>query len=296
MNVAQFHLYGILSALPVRLKMNLFEPSAPPRTRARNRIHAVAIWWTWSKAFRQELPDLLEFAKAEGVAPQIAHIPGLRRYDYTFSAIHSEAGIRWADKLRPWALALDRVRTAERIILMRDLLLPRMSSADLRILFSGFRDALTPNLVDASGTLYAPLGDVGGEPTEFPLHCDLYIPQRLWNVFDDVASIGQSGSSIFLQTSEMLTLAKQSGVGPGDVRQLRDSLQVSNRDCYDEFYRLLYSNHPGFSELDRKMRTICFRIRLQRGEAYLIDDRIWMHGRTLTARSVTENRLHRLIF
>jgi len=40
--------------------------------------------------------------------------------------------------------------------------------------------------------LYAPL--TPGNNGEFPLHCDMYIPKRLFNVFDDVPD-DDSGAS-----------------------------------------------------------------------------------------------------
>ncbi len=179
---------------------------------------------------------------------------------------------------------------------MRDLKEPGLSSHDIRLLFTGLRDAITPNTHDTRGALYAPLGDTGGDPTEFPLHCDLYAPKHLWNVFDDVAHNDRSGASIFLSTSDMLQMARESGVELSKIKQLGSFIRSGDGDHYDEFYSLLYSDAPGFPILDKRMRAASFRIRLQCGEGYLINDRIWMHGRTLTNRSVTRNRLHRLVF
>jgi hypothetical protein len=171
-----------------------------------------------------------------------------------------------------------------------------MSSDDLRLLFAGLRDALTPDVSNHSGALYAPLGDTGGEPSEFPLHCDLYVPVRLWNLFDEVPAKGRSGSSIFLRTSDLTALATRCGVPAAIRTQIKDCLKGDGRDRYDEFYSLLYDDTPSGQELDRLMRSASYRIRLQRGEGYLIHDRLWMHGRTITEHTVTRNRLHRLTF
>ena len=181
-------------------------------------------------------------------------------------------------------------------MLLRDLLLPGMNSDDMRLLFTGLRDALTPNIHDTNGALYAPLGHTGGAPSEFPLHCDLYVPVRLWNVFDEVPAAGRGGSSIFLRTTELMALAAQCGVPNATRIQLNDCLKIDGRDRYDEFYGLLYNDTPSSRELDRRMRSASYRIRLNRGEGYLIHDRIWMHGRTMTENTVTRNRLHRLTF
>jgi hypothetical protein len=181
-------------------------------------------------------------------------------------------------------------------MLLRDLLLPGMSSEDIRLLFTALRDALTPDTRRTNGALYAPLGDTGGAPTEFPLHCDLYVPKRLWNVFDDVPATGRSGSSIFLPSSRMLSLAVECGVPSQPVSLLKRCLRNNTGDRYDEFSELLYGEGESFVMLDRRMRSEAFRIRFHRGEGYMIDDRVWMHGRTLTSRSVTRNRLHRLVF
>ncbi len=276
--------------------MKLFQSIAPPSERRSNRIHAVAEWWTWSDSFCESLPSILEMARNPSLKPRISRIPGLKRYDYTYSALHTDAGRCLAEALSPWAASLQRLKPRAGLWLMRDLMLPGMTSADLRLLFTGLRDALTPNVTDNTGALYAPLGDTGGPPTEFPLHCDLYVPQRLWNVFDDVPATGRRGASIFLRTTDLLKFADESGVSSSDQHELRAYLKPGHGDRYDAFYSLLYSDRPGFAELDKRMRAASFRIRLKRGEAYLLDDRTWMHGRTLTARSVTRNRLHRLVF
>lgn len=274
----------------------IFEPTTAPSSRSGNRIHAVASWWTWSNDFRRELQEWLQSSLAVNYRPRTARIPGLKRYDYTFSALHCEAGRAISKKLLPWASSLHAVKPGNRIMLLRDLLLPGMSSDHLRRLFTGLRDALTPDTVTASGALYAPLGDTGGAPSEFPLHCDLYVPVRLWNVFDEVPAAGRGGSSIFLRTSDLMALANQCGVSKATRTQIKDCLKGDERDRYDEFYRLLYEDTPSNHELDRRMRSVSYCIRLYRGEGYLIHDRLWMHGRTMTEHRVTRNRLHRLTF
>jgi alpha-ketoglutarate-dependent taurine dioxygenase len=80
------------------------------------------------------------------------------------------------------------------------------------------------------------------------------------------------------------------------VRELDGCLKGKEEDRYDAFYGMLYGDSAAHLLLDRRMRSACFKIRLRRGEGYLINDRRWMHGRTMTARSVTRNRLHRLTF
>jgi hypothetical protein len=274
----------------------IFEAAASPRSRSGNRIRTAASWWTWSRAFREELPGWLESARDARCRPRTARIPGLKGYDYTFSALHGEAGRSLARKLLPWAASLQRVNPGNQIMLLRDLLVPGMNSDDMRLLFTGLRDALTPNTHDTDCALYAPLGHTGGAPSEFPLHCDLYVPVRLWNVFDEVPAAGRGGSSIFLRTSEMMVLAAQCGVPQTTRLQLKDCLKSYGHDRYDEFYGLLYNDTPSSRELDRRMRSASHRIRLNRGEGYLIHDRVWMHGRTMTENTVTRNRLHRLTF
>lgn len=276
--------------------MNIFQTAPVPPSRRNNRMNSVARWWTWSDEFRSELPALISLARSFKLSPRIHRINGLKRYDYTFSFHHLPEGKKFRDRLAPWAESLQRINPDQEIWMMRGLERPGMTSQDIRIVFTGLRDALTPNIKDARGALYAPLGDTGGDPTEFPLHCDLYVPDRLWNVFDDVTLNTRSGASIFLRTADMLQMARECGVMPLDSRQLGSFLKSGGSDRYDQFYSLLYSNKPGFAKLDKRMRTASYRISLKRGEGYLINDRIWMHGRTMTSRSVTRNRLHRLVF
>lgn len=280
----------------MKKRRSLFEPVAVPNSRCRNRIHEAASWWTWSEDFRECLPTWLHEAQGAGYRPRTARIPGLKRYDYTFSALHCESGKALSDRLAPWAENLRGVKSGTRIMLLRELLLPGMTSDDLRLLFTALRDALSPDITSPDGALYAPLGDTGGAPSEFPLHCDLYVPRRLWNVFDEVPSTGNSGASVFLRTADLARLALECGIPKRTRDALKSCLTSEGRDRYDEFYSLLYASTPESDELDRRMRAAAYRIRLKRGEGYLIDDRVWMHGRTMTERSVTRNRLHRLTF
>jgi hypothetical protein len=66
---------------------------------------------------------------------------------------------------------------------------------------------------------------------------------------------------------------------------------------YTEFFNLLHGHeHSWVNELDKKFRARQMRIKMKKGEGYLINDRMWLHGREPTALPVTKKRLHRFIF
>jgi hypothetical protein len=134
---------------------------------------------------------------------------------------------------------------------------------------------------------------------DFPLHCDLYIPQYLWNVYEETAP-GRQGASTFLPVSILLDkLAVQVRSLPGRKReQLRKLIQVENyKDRYDALFALLYGVENSWSaELKDRMHKECMQIKFAKGQGYMIHDRSWLHGKTRTFGHVTAKRLHRLIF
>lgn len=72
---------------------------------------------------------------------------------------------------------------------------------------------------------------------------------------------------------------------------------ADREDHYTEFFNLLHSReHEWVKELENKLHVMQMQIKLEKGESYLIHDRMWLHGRETASMPVTEKRLHRLIF
>ncbi len=128
---------------------------------------------------------------------------------------------------------------------------------------------------------------------DFPLHSDLYPPAILFNVFDRVPD-DNSGASLFLP---MKSLEQMLGRWPVAQRRLAQLLAPeTNEDRYEEFYDFLHGSHPWVESVEKAMSSEQLVVRFSRGQAYMVNDRLWLHGRCAPAGRVTSARLHRLIF
>ncbi|MEJ7609069.1 MAG: hypothetical protein WKF37_23045 [Bryobacteraceae bacterium] len=70
----------------------------------------------------------------------------------------------------------------------------------------------------------------------------------------------------------------------------------AGHDRYDELFDILHGVHPWSFKLRRALLASQIRIKLYRGEGYLLDDRKWLHGRDPQSTGVDTSRMHRLAF
>jgi hypothetical protein len=151
----------------------------------------------------------------------------------------------------------------------------------------------TGNVLSAMHTSLTPTG-----PCEFPLHADLYPPQLLLNIYDDVRP-GTGGASTFLRQSRLYRLLAECGV-PERLRTLiRAVLRgIPDHDLFTLAFSLLHDEHgqPWSRALQDALARHRYMITLTRGQGYLLDDRQWLHGRDRISVPVKRSRLHRLIF
>ena len=146
--------------------------------------------------------------------------------------------------------------------------------------------------------LYAPLGTTGSGAGAFPLHADLYVPEILWIIFDEVPQ-GRSGASLFAPASALLGLLDQVPEIPAATRALvRACFEgPAVEDQFDTLFSLLYGGRELWRRtLRRSLRVYQVQIKLHRGQGYLLHDRAWLHGRATPRGGVAAERLHRLIF
>jgi hypothetical protein len=234
----------------------------------------------------QEVPRLRE--------PNFIHLRGGKPYDYTFSLDTSVAlDKQLVRDLTPFVKDLYNLPVSNSIILFDAMLGEHLSERGLHLLFAFFRDALASLSGDPMSALYAPLR---GTQNAFPVHSDLYVPQVLFNVFDDVPN-DSSGATLFLSGEEFTQLLpKVKSLPPTDREKIVQILHGdSAEDHYEEFYGLLYLNFWS-KELIKKIKPKLLRMKLYSGQGYLIDDRVWLHGRERVKGGVSQKRLHRLIF
>ena len=138
----------------------------------------------------------------------------------------------------------------------------------------------------------------------FPLHADLYVGRKLLTIFEDVA-VDDTGMSLLLTADDFFNAMKDIASMPESVRELAKHLLAGmhSEDRFEEFYSLLYGSGDGFErnpnpwsdELRVAMDALCSRISLS-GARYLLNDRLWLHGRTAPSGGVSMRRMHRLAF
>jgi hypothetical protein len=279
--------------------MDIFQRIDAPRKQASLAINSHANWYTWS-------PHLLPVFKAWGRFARSHRPPRLRHvlrgesfYDYTYTMQHGTLpDPDLARQIRLIAEGLQKLRLGRKITLLTELLSTSLGARALHFLLAHVRDILAELGGDNHDALYAPLGSTGKDQKAFPLHADLYRARVLLNIFDRVPK-GGSGASLFLPVSVFRQLLLEvPGCPTAAVRNLKRCLSEEvTTDRYHQFYSLLYGSHEAWArELRGSMRKCQFRIRLERGQGYLIHDRKWLHGREAPEGGVSKWRLHRLVF
>lgn len=230
--------------------------------------------------------------------PKLVHLRRRQQYDYTYTLSHA--------RLRDSALGCDiaslasellRWQVPQAILLFSGLVNKQIGGRTLHYILSALRDAIVDQKASPWAALYAPLGDVG-EAKEFPLHCDMYVPELLWNVFEDVPADG-SGASMFLRTEVMFdTISAMKSFPNARARKIRSCLESrQTSDRFQWLYDQLHGSwHPWTRELERHFASKRERMVFARGEGYLLHDRRWLHGRERPSGVVSTKRVHRLVF
>ncbi|WP_146165956.1 hypothetical protein [Stenotrophobium rhamnosiphilum] len=225
------------------------------------------------------------------------NIRGCAPYSTTYHPDKDPRKATYWPLLLDFAKSLDDWRISDKMILFRDMFPAALDSRKMRVLFSLLRVAVTEIYGDQRASLSAPVTperkDLG-----FPLHADLFLSSKLWLIFDDVPD-DKSGASLFMSRQNLLHLLKKQPKFPvsalKDVRQLMCG-KVS-RDSFDKLFRILHGGANEWSdELSLSLQKAAMKIRLRRGEGYLMDDRRWLHGRDAATRPVAAWRFHRLTF
>jgi hypothetical protein len=108
------------------------------------------------------------------------------------------------------------------------------------------------------------------------------------------------GASHFVTTANLIN-KHMPGLGTINTRTIRRAERIlkdeKGKDRYEEFYSLLYDEDQRWSaELQKVLfkESICQKF--NKGQGYMINDRVWMHGRGATKGLVNGKRLHRLVF
>jgi hypothetical protein len=254
-------------------------------------------WYTWSESFRDFVRRLIPDLRRLG-DPPLVEIPGADDYNWSFSfspSVLSSEGMR--RELRAFAGMLQVFSVPRGLVLLDDLLDEQFDTREIQALFALLRGALVEQASDPWAALYTPLGESGPKAGAFALHSDLYAPEVLINVFDCVPA-DDSGASLFFPVAELseVLLSVKSLRRTERARILEIFREDSRADRFDELFDLLHGSHPWKRELERALASRLTRVRLGRGQGYLLQDRQWLHGRDAPTGGVPEHRVHRLAF
>jgi len=273
----------------------IFRKISCPARHAGLPINEFATWHSWSEAFLQFLTEAKgDLDRLSG--PPLIRISGSRSYNRTFSW----PADAWSTKQRIQRFAsFAHVLpcSSSKVMFFDSLFEPGLSSAQFHALFAVLRGTLASLSGNELLAMYSPLGDVGRHRGAFPLHADLYIPQNLLNVFDDVPK-DDTGASIFLPFATFSALLPTVRSLPERVARKMIALFCSNsrKDGFDALYDLLYGQHPWALDLGHALEQRQLRIKLGAGQGYLLNDRYWLHGREAPRGGVSACRVHRLVY
>jgi hypothetical protein len=269
----------------------------PPDNLAHLAINRFATWHTWSDAFRAFLvhagDELRRFP-----SPPTVRIKRLSNYDYTFSlppTLWKDASLH--KQFETFVQSLAKVRPTKRLMFFDRLLGAHLDGQGLHVLFAIIRGALAKSATNDFAAMYTPLGDTGDAVGDFLLHADLYVPQYLFNVFDNV-SADYGGASTFLAVSSLKRIVARQPKLPWTVARRLISMfeKESKSDRFDKCFDLLHGEHQWVPKLEQSLAEHQMQIPLRAGQGYLLHDRSWLHGRLKPVGGVPANRVRRLIY
>jgi hypothetical protein len=278
----------------------VFEPVEAPR--GASETGEWASWYTWSTDFRALLSRLVSSVDPAWPTPHVRELRSGDFYTRTFSLspiVQDDPDWgRLLDELRPYAASLVTMPKPPKVMLLTGLLDDLAPYDRIRFVLAALRETIVWIFEDEDAAYYAPLGSTGLAVGEFLAHSDLYVPDLLLNLFQEVPA-DESGASVFISADRLCELLRTTPSVPAGVEaKIRDLLYGKlQQDSFNDFYKTLYGRENPWSESLRSA-VACnqVRIRLRTGEGYFINDRAWLHGREAPSCGVGANRLHRLVF
>lgn len=253
------------------------------------------IWLTWSDEFRKEYRTFQkQLALIQPI--DILNIRPYKSKSYSLALDRLDQG--FLKDFTCYAQALHSFNPESRIVYFSNLIDKKINSKIFHFLFSAFRSVIAERSTEKLAALYMPL-IAGKRISELPLHCDLFIPKILFNVFERVAR-DHSGHSTFLKLDHLFEdILPEIESMPLTIRYKIEKIfnSVTKKDKYWDVMNLLYNEKYAWAkEVAYRLNRDKFSIRFARGEGYMINDKIWMHGRGHTNGGISIKRLHRLAF
>lgn len=261
-------------------------------------VYGKIYWYSWSKEFLRFYKEFKNSVDVSKLKPDLIFIDGFNDYNYSYNLDFKKyVPIKFRCDFKKFSLNFLEYPLQNRILFFTNLINPQILGGDIHLIFSIFSNVIAYEHKYEMGALYPPL--TISNNGHFPLHCDLYIPQILFNLFDEVPQ-NNTGASLFLRIDTLLydilpTISKM----PEKIKEQISSIIASNDniDRYEKFYDLLNNTgHPWFYQLKRQTDARRFSIKFEKGQGYMLNDRKWLHGRTKPSKILTEKRVHRLTF
>lgn len=283
---------------PEAVVPDLFQRIDAPSRQGQSRINALADWYTWSPSSRQLLQAWCSWVPRLP-QPKLISVTLARSYGRSFHLpVSSLPNTSLRRSLLQFATTLSAFDPKEKLALFSGLIDSQLSGRALHYLFAYLRALLVHETHDQMAAIHAPLGTVGPNVGSFPLHCDLYVPDMLLCVYDNVVA-GGGGASTFLHVPDFVELLRKSATLPRHVLAVITDLVDSplDADAFDVFFHLIHgAEHPWVRDLRRHLARNQLRITLKPGQGYLLNDRRWLHGRQSVRGALPGNRLYRLVF
>ena len=277
------------------MKTNLFRKTDLP---AFNTPYGDVSWCTWSDEFRAFMSELKQNNSFAQLKPDLIFIERFNEYNYThhidFSSILS---VDKHKQFQVYAESLYAIDLPQQLLFFTGLIDNEITAEDMHTLFAVLRSSIVTRYNNEMEALYTPL--TVSNKGYFPLHCDLYIPRTLFNVYENVPS-DSSGASIFMTTENLLlNILPGLKTMPDAVKENIEKVIGHNEpvDQYQELYKLLHKrDNAWYKELKEKLENGTFAIKFEKGQGYMLSDRKWLHGRMKPSGALTKKRVHRLVF
>jgi hypothetical protein len=288
--------------------MKILQTIDPPESHRLNNINDYGRWYTWSDQFREFIrvrKSLIELLGKPVLHESIYHDKNRSWHPwyqaggptYTITESYEQTRDFFCDLL-PYAMDIVDLSVGTSITLLSGMAGDDLSWEILPTVLASIRDIIAKSAEDSKAALYVPLGTRGPLAGEFPLHADLYGPNMLFNIFQDVPN-DQSGASIFLPLSlfkEIIKALPEVDVTTQD-KILATLAGPVEHDRFSEFYHLLHHPaHKWVAPLESAMKAKQLCLKMDSGQGYIINDHKWLHGRLAPNGGVSENRVHRLIY
>jgi hypothetical protein len=268
-----------------------------PRHHRQSSAAQLGEWYTWSDSFLNSLHRYLDRV-SELPKPKLVSVGACAPYDATYTYRLSALSRPLAGFALDAAHALLAARERHSLRFFSGMLTTSISSPVLHRVFALLRCGIAAILGDGRAALHSPIATKRTDHDGFLLHADLFVVDHIWLIFDEV-SPGRSGQSLFLSTEVLRSLicGERLMLPTARARILSLLMGESGGDAFDECYDLLHSErHQWARSLAASIDRRKARLKLRRGEGYLLNDRRWLHGRLPVQGNVRSSRFHRLVY